>query len=249
MNRSMNRPAALTLATLTVAGGLATAAAPAQASTPTTFHPFVQARGRVTTTSLAVRSRATAASTRVATERKGANLSLVCSVVGQSVGGNRTWYHDASYPTSGWVSARYVTRTAGTIPACSSFPGMRLYGVTLHSSSQVNSALPGTSVAFRNYISYKLRAEQRTAFKGCPATVEVAAYWANDQAIGGVGSCGGYRTLWTVRSGSWHELGWNGEPSCTDMRRAGARHAIPGNTGDTCLVKQGTSLTEVQYRP
>jgi uncharacterized protein YraI len=72
-------------------------------------------KGKVSATSLTIRTGPDTSNARVGTFKKGANVTIGCKVNGDTVGGNPRWYWVHISGRDGWVSARYVDNV-GTIP-------------------------------------------------------------------------------------------------------------------------------------
>lgn len=78
--------------------------------------------------------------------------------------------------------------------------------------------------------------------------VHIAAWWNSNQAVGSTGSCSGGLNVWTQRNGRWRETGGNGSVLCSQLRSAGATHAIPGSLA-SCYMTSGRTWIEHEYRP
>ncbi len=130
------RKIALAIGTATVIPlGLIAAAAPAQAS----HAPY---EGKVTASSLNVRSAPTGASSKVGSLSHGTTVRIQCKVFGPSVSGNSLWY---KLGNGNWVTARYVSNVGSAPRFCGS--GQEYTGTVVSRTSLAVRSGPNTANA------------------------------------------------------------------------------------------------------
>jgi hypothetical protein len=150
-----------------------------------------------------------------------AAAAVVAAIVPVAVLGGR---NDAAPPQP--LPSVGPTSTPTTTPATViTFPGV---GVEVKAVSDT-SKLEGTTDEFKTFIAGVW--QQNTA--DCPTPdITVKKYSSAGFALGGVGGCGGYVALWTVRAGAWKEaLGTQDEWTCGDL----TRFSVPDGFAGDCL--------------
>ena len=98
--------------------------------------------GKVTTSSLNVRSAPTSAAGKVGSLKKGAKITIQCKVFGPSVSGNSLWY---KLGTGRWVTARYVANVGSAPRFCGT--GKEYQGKVVSTSSLNIRSGPNTANA------------------------------------------------------------------------------------------------------
>lgn len=107
--------------------------------------------------------------------------------------------------------------------------------------------LVGTSPAFKRYIAQRLQEliDHHACARRIDEDITVDKYATDGYALGGVTECGGYRAIWGVRDGAWHQL-----IGTQDVFRCGQLHRdrVPIGLLDDgkCYVRGVNHL--VQYR-
>lgn len=147
-------------------------------------------------------------------------------------------------PTATPSAASSATPAVATADAASSVrrgsDPVRL-DVTIRDEGEIEPLLARTSASFRNTIRQELRKESGECDAG-QYQIDVSWYWADDQAIGDVGGCGGAMRLWFRPSGGgWNHFDTQDAFACRTLHSMGVPEAMSAKVGGTCYDSPNSS--------